>query len=323
LEMPDNRIKEELRAVGAGICTLFEGNYHLGLAAFLNATARAGYRGTIWAGYRGMLPPWLNQLKRASHDADEYWIADQVRLVFLKLDTQLHFTNYKPDFMLRLLADEARNCDYLWYFDPDVFLTAKWPFFAEWQRFGIALCQEVVDNIFPADNPLRQQWVEHASCIGFENPRPIDCYYNGGLVGVPASSAGFLESWKSLIAMVATTGFDLRYLNEGNREQPFHVSDQDALNIAAMYSKFPLTTLGPQGMGFVPGGIMMYHAVGHKPWNGSLLLRALKGMPPTGAAKFYFTLVDAPIRVYSPLRLRAKRIACSIAAFIGRSYSRR
>ena len=76
-------------------------------------------------------------------------------------------------------------------------------------------------------------------------------------------------------------------------------------------------------MGFVPGGIMMYHAVGHKPWNGSLLLRALKGMPPTGAAKFYFTLVDAPIRVYSPLRLRAKRIACSIAAFIGRSYSRR
>ena len=33
---------------------------------------------------------------------------------------------------------------------------------------------------------------------------------------------------------------------------PFHASDQDALNIAAMYSVFPLSTLGPQGMGFVP-----------------------------------------------------------------------
>jgi hypothetical protein len=32
--MPDNRIKVELRAVGAGICTLFEGDNHLGLAAF-------------------------------------------------------------------------------------------------------------------------------------------------------------------------------------------------------------------------------------------------------------------------------------------------
>jgi len=306
-----------------GICTLFEGKYHLGLAAFLNSLVRAGYEGSVWAGYRGALPPWLNQLKCASHDADEYWISDQVRLVFVKVDTELHFTNYKPNFMLSLLKDQARSCDYLWYFDPDVFLTAKWHFFSEWQRFGIALCQDIVDNIFPADNPLRRQWEEYASRIGFAEPRPIDVYFNGGLVGVSAACAAFLESWKSLIAMVATTGYDLKHLNVGNREQPFHVSDQDALNIAAMYSKFPLTTLGPQGMGFILGGIMMYHAVGHKPWNGSLLLRAIKGLPPTGAAKFYFTMVDSPIRAYSPLRLRAKRMACAIAAFIGRFYSRR
>jgi hypothetical protein len=36
--------------------------------------------------------------------------------------------------------------------------------------------------------------------------------------------------------------------------------------------------------------------------------------------KFFFTVVDSPICAYSPLQLRAKRMACSIAALIGRFY---
>jgi len=307
-----------------GICTLFEGDYHLGLAAFVNSLVRAGYAGTVWAGYRGALPPWLDQLKRANVDADEYWIADQVRLVFVKLDTHLHFTNYKPDFMLSLLADQARSCDYLWYFDPDIFVQASWSFFADWQSYGIALCQEVVDNIFPADAPLRQQWMKLAAGIGFSDPRPVSHYYNGGLVGIPSAHAEFLEEWKRLIELAGSLGYDLRCLVHGNRELPFNISDQDALNIAIMYTKSPLSTLGPQGMGFILGAsMMMYHAVSQKPWRGSFLLRALRGIPPSGAMKFFFTLVDSPIRAYAPWLLRTKRMACSVAAFIGRFYSRR
>ena len=305
----------------AAICTLFEGDYHLGLAAFLNSLVRAGYAGTVWTGYRGALPPWLGQLKRASSDADEYWIADQIRIVFMKLNTGIHLTNYKPEFMLNLLASEARHCKYLWYFDPDIFIKASWAFFADWQSYGIALCQEAVDNIFPADAPLRQQWVKLAAGIGLSDPRPMNHYYNGGMVGVPSAHADFLETWKALIALAEAEGVDLECLMPGNREMPFHASDQDALNIAAMYSKHPLTTLGPQGMGFIMGAsMMMYHTVGQKPWRGSFLLRALRGIPPTGAMKFFFTVVDAPIRAYSPLQLRAKRMACSIAALIGRFY---
>jgi hypothetical protein len=304
-----------------GICTLFEGDYHLGLAAFLNSLVRAGYGGTVWAGYRGALPPWLGQLKRANADADEYWIADQIRIVFMKLDTGIHLTNYKPEFMLNLLANEARDCKYLWYFDPDIFIKASWPFFADWQSYGVTLCQEVVDNIFPADAPLRQQWIKLADGIGLSDPRPMNHYYNGGMVGVPSAHADFLQTWKALIALAEAEGVDLDCIMPGNREMPFHASDQDALNIAAMYSKHPLTTLGPQGMGFIYGAsMMMYHAVGQKPWRGSFLLRALRGMPPTGAMKFFFAVVDAPIRAYSPLQLRAKRMACSIAALIGRFY---
>jgi hypothetical protein len=101
------------------------------------------------------------------------------------------------------------------------------------------------------------------------------------------------------------------------------MSDQDALNIAIMYTKSPLTSLGPQGMGFIFGASMaMYHAVGEKPWRGSFLLRALRGMPPSGAMKYFLTQVDAPIRAYSPIELWAKRLACSLATLIGRFYRR-
>ena len=312
-------------ASDTAICTLFEGDYHLGLAAFLNSLVRAGYAGTVWAGYRGALPPWINQLERLENNhADEFRVTDQVRLAFVKLSTSIHFTNYKPRFMLNLLANEARDCKYLWYFDPDIFVTGSWSFFADWQSYGVALCQEVVDNIFPADAPLRQQWMKLAAGIGFADPRPVNTYYNGGMVGVPAAHGEFLQEWERVINLAASLGHDLKYMDSGSRELPFNIYDQDALNIAIMYTKSPLTTLGPQGMGFILGASMvMYHAVGQKPWRGSFLLRALKGTPPSGAMKFFFTMVDSPIRAYAPLPLRAKRLACSIAAFVGRFYSRR
>src|ERR1039457_462980 len=82
------------------ICTLFEGDYHFGLAAFVNSLVRAGYAGTLWAGYRGALPPWLYQLKRLEDRDCEYMVDDQIRLVFLRVETDMHLTNYKPQFML-------------------------------------------------------------------------------------------------------------------------------------------------------------------------------------------------------------------------------
>ena len=104
---------------------------------------------------------------------------------------------------------------------------------------------------------------------------------------------------------------------------PFFASDQDALNVAAMYSEYPLSTMGPEAMGFVPAGFTMFHAVGLKPWRKAFLQKALAGVPPTEADKFFLTQVSTPIRVYSPWRLHARRIACSTAAFIGRFYRRR
>jgi hypothetical protein len=322
MEMADKLDRQQEPSHRSGICTLFEGDYHLGLAAFVNSLVRAGYQGTVWAGYRGSLPPWINQIKGMGGE-QEFRIAGQVQLIFLPVKTEIHLTNYKPRFMLDLLGGPARGCEYLWYFDPDIFLRAQWAFFANWQRYGIALCEEIVNNSLPADSPLRHEWAEIASSIGLSNPRMLNHYYNGGLLGVAEAQARFLEIWERLIERAAESGCDLRSFMPGNREMPFHASDQDALNIAAMYSEFPLSTLGPQGMGFVPGDAKMYHTVGQKPWRGSFLLRALAGNPPSSAMKFFLTQVSSPIRAYSPLGLASKRFSCSVAAFIGRFYRRR
>jgi len=111
------------------ICTLFEGDYHMGLAALTNSLVHAGYKGTVWVGYRGALPPWLDQLNGLDRQGAEYMVAGQIRLVFLLLETEIHFTSYKPQFMLDLFAGQARDSNYLWYFDPDIFLRCSWSFF--------------------------------------------------------------------------------------------------------------------------------------------------------------------------------------------------
>jgi hypothetical protein len=305
------------------ICTLFEGDYHFGLAAFLNTLARVGYSGTLWVGYRGELPPWLDQLRRLDAPGEQYAVAEQVRIVFLLLTTDIHLTQFKPEFMLRLLANEAQGCEYIWYFDPDIFLRSAWSFFAGWQTRGIALCQEITSNILPADSPLRHMWIDAGEALGFSDPRPLNHYFNGGAVGVAAQYSDFLRNWKRLIEYAASTGHDLKLFMSGTRESPFYAIDQDALNVAAMYSKFPLSTVGPEGMGFIPGAVNMYHCVGQKPWRGSVLLRALRGVPPSNATKYLFSQVDSPISPYSSIALKIKRIGCAAAALLGRFYARR
>ena len=308
-------------AATTAICTLFEGDFHLGLAAFLNSLVRAGYSGTVWAGFRGALPPWVEQLRKSGGAPNVYSIGDQIQLTFIPLAADMHFTNYKPRFMLDLLAGPARGCEYLWYFDPDIFLCVSWKFFAGWQRYGIALCQDVNNNL-PHDAPLRNEWTRIGSSLGLSNPRPLNHYYNGGMLGIAAARADFLTLWERLIAYAGENGCDLKAFKPGNREMPFHASDQDAVNFAAMFTPHPLSTLGPDGMGFVLGDVKMYHTVAQKPWRGSFLLRALAGMPPSGAMKFFLTQVSSPIRAYSPAHLAFKRFGCTLAALIGRFYRR-
>ena len=321
--MPEDSSPEALSNRVTAICTLFEGDYHFGLAAFVNSLVRSGYTGTVWAGYRGPLPPWLNQLKKENAQYGEYLVTDCIRLVFVPLKVDWHFTNYKPQFMLDLLAGPAHESEYIWYFDPDIFLRCNWSLFAKWQRYGIALCEEIINYNLRENSFLRMQWSEIGRAMRLGEPRALSQYFSGGMVGVSRADVNFLELWKSILDQAQSMGYDLRVFKPGTPDMPFNATDQDALNMTAMYTRHPLVTMGPEAMGFTPSGFAMYHTVGIKPWRGSLLLRAAMGIPPSDATKFFFTKVSSPIRAYSWPRSCAKRLACSIAAFLGRFYRRR
>jgi hypothetical protein len=79
----------------------FRGNYHIGLGALLNSLFRNGFRGTLFAGYRGALPPWANSASTKDGIAD-FAAADGCHIRFVSLDTPLHLASYKPIFMRRV-----------------------------------------------------------------------------------------------------------------------------------------------------------------------------------------------------------------------------
>jgi hypothetical protein len=237
------------------VCTLFEGDYHFGLAALINSLVRNGFQGCIAVGYRGALPPWIDQLKpingAAAAGSVGYEICPGVRTEFIPLDTAVHFTNLKPEFMRQMIR-ERKDCKYIWYFDPDIVVRCAWSFYVHWVRHGVALCEDVNGSL-PENHPLRYRWMELVSPAGLKSPQPLSKYYNGGFIGMPTSCSGFLDLWQDVTRIAESVGFDVRGFGTGDRTNPFFRADQDTLNITAMFTKHPLTTIGARGDG-VPSG---------------------------------------------------------------------
>lgn len=295
------------------LCTLFEGDYHLGAAALLNSLHRAGFDGLFICGHRGPKPDWAGRTD-SLHPITVRWVA---------INPSVHLTNYKPDFLLACLDRHAPDADVVAYLDPDIVLKARWPFFERWiLGGGIALCEDVNPNL-PAGHPYRLAWREFFARYQLTPLRNLERYYNAGFLAVPRPARGFLECWSSLIRLAEIEIGTLGSLKHGSPDALFHTPDQDALNMALMLQDVPVHAAGPDGMDFQPGGVLLSHAIGQpKPWRGGFLRTALSGYPPGPAHKLFYQHAPGPLAVWSPARLALRRLDLRAAALVGRFYHR-
>jgi len=300
------------------ICTLYEGDYHLGVAVLINSIVRSGFRGLFWVGHRGELPPWTAHLQLR---ADGLYQVGEALLGFEEIDRPYHFAQFKPEFMSRII-DRRIARKYLWYFDPDITVRCEWEFFERWVKFGVCLCQEITMGVMPSNHPLRCEWKEIVENHGWgEVGEEQERYYNSGFVGLDIRHRTFVDMWKAGMQIAISTGITEFNLQHGTRGDAFFSTDQDALNLAAMYSKAPLTTIGPEGMGWIPGGFTMYHTVGgKKPWRKKFVRSAFSGVPPWNGDKHFLECAGGPIQPFSPAHLKKMRRAARVASFVGRFY---
>jgi hypothetical protein len=304
------------------VFSLFDSDYHLGLGALVNSLFKFGFRGTVYAAYRGSLPPWATEA-RAGTDFREFEVGDGCVIRFVKVDFAGHLTNYKPAFMLSVLRTHASGARRVYYFDVDIVVKAPWRFFQDWVSCGIAVCRDLNEPYMSKNHPLRKYWRTSARELGLDCHQ-VEGYFNSGFLGLSSEHIAFLEIWQSLMHTLECSGVSLKHFVQGHRPSPTSHMDQDMLNAALMASEFPISPVENSAMDFTPGGYIMSHALALwvKPWRRRYLLDALRGYPPNQAHRLYWRHVSEPIPVMSERRRLAARLSLAIAGVIGRFYGR-
>jgi hypothetical protein len=316
------------------ICTLFEGHYHYGVAVLANSLYRNGFSGKIFAGYRGALPDWAAAAQPASspgwHGARVLALGSDRELHFLPLETTAHITNYKSEFMLRLVADSPD--DALLYLDPDICLDVSFQFIRDWMSCGVALCEDQSSPLYE-NHPRRVGWRRHFAEFGCRLGFKTAAYVNAGCVGVSPAQFQLLENWHRLIACMGTVIGGLggakvvggTALFEKGFASCFDNTDQDALNSAIeMTEGIELSILPKTAMAFEPGAWVIPHSIGiPKPWGRHYLADAIVGRTPTTADKVFWKYADGPIQTIADGHRRRQQVALRAGSAVGRMYRRR
>jgi len=306
------------------VCTLY------GVAALINSLHKNGFKGNIYAGYKGGLPKWA---LAAKENPSFPWpgvksidTLEGIQIHFLPIESSFHLTNYKPDFMLKLWDGPAKDAVAIAYFDPDIVVKCKWEFYSDWMSYGVALVHEINSNDMPVSHPLRKEWEKVINLTNRRTTHQLSSYLSGGFCGVHIRYIEFLHTWKEIFE-TGIKHFKLthdQWNHDYDRTYIFYRQDQDAFNIAAMCCESPLSEIGPEGMDFIHGGWTMSHAAGSpKPWKNHYLLSALNGKPPSLADKGYWSNVNLLIKSYHPIKVSLKQISILISSFISRFYSRK
>ncbi len=304
------------------VCTLWEKDHHKGVATLVNSLVRTGYRGRIWAGYKGELPIWASGGKTVG-DTYTYCVEEHVQIVFVKIPTHLHFAQYKPIWMLQVLEKYEIDKDGVFYFDPDMFIVGAWTFFESWLKWGIAASEDV-SYPFNRQHPLVRSWQAYAFQLGYTNWNDGNVYFNSGLVGVSREHKSFLILWDDVLNAIRRDFGAIEGMRTHARTDIFHRPGQDGFTFATYLTPHPVSWVGPDGMAFERGEWLTVHAYLRKPWRRRVIWDLLLfGDKPDRGARLYWELAGNPIQVESPMKIRLNRWLLPIAAFLGRFYQRR
>jgi len=299
------------------VITLFENDYVLGVGALVNSLWKNGFRGIVYAGYRGELSRWAASAERKEQYA-ELPLPEGVAIRFVPVAQGWHLANLKPRFMMDVWDVHELEADSLFYFDPDIVIKCQWKFFEEWVQLGVAMCQEIVMIHSGPDHPIWRGWEKWAIQKGWSTVRSGGCPLNTGFVGASKAQRDVLELWHALISSCEKE-VSLDRFAPVARPHLFAFPDQDTFNVLSLVYTGSISRIGPEGMDFVGGGFTMSHAAGGvKPWRKRFVRSAFSGVPPTLTDKGWAANLEGPIQVLPPPRVRAIRRSIRVASAIGR-----
>ncbi len=322
--------------MNSAICTLYEGNFHYGVAALTNSLYMNGFRGDIYIGIRDELPAWaVTAFSNDDLDWNEgktFNVTNDLNLHFLKLETKYHFANYKSYFMHELLEGPAKNKDSLFYFDPDIIIKQPWIVFENWVNHNVVVVCEDVNSPLTEFHLRRLAWRRDFEKSNLKLVFKNSIYVNAGFLGVSKNHKSFLKKWIEAQEIVAellggveytpfsNVGKGFKTLSEEDLSpfSPYSTTDQDALNIAIeLWNDGKVSFMGKEGMDFGPGANLMSHALGNpKPWEIKILKEAIKGRKPKQTDKDYWTNCNGPIKLHSNAEIKNKKLCIKIGKLL-------
>lgn len=304
------------------LTTLAENDYFLGVAALINSVVKHGtYVDRILIGYRGELPGWLPKLVTSKH-GKSCVLKSGLEVEFVLLDSSLHMVHEKPKWFKHLTRVLEPDASEYFFFDSDIVIINRMSFFGEWVKQGVALCEDVNFDM-SYNHPVRQQWIKLAEEDGLLINKNLDRYYNSGFLGWSSNTADFIDDWESCFTTLAKKSGNMKKFRVFDRTNAVLSANQDSLNLAAMVTNAPLSTIGPEAMGFRYGLPLMSHPIGAKPWKRNFVKEFFGGVPPRVADLFFWENVSgSEFQPISDSITKRKQVLCKMLRGGARIYQR-
>ena len=244
------------------IVCLFDGDYHIGLAALTNSLEQFGFKGLVNVAYRSVIPPWVSQLKFMGNDY--FYLTDDITIHFAQVVTDMHLGYYKPYF-IKQTFDSYPLTNKVFYFDVDIILNAPWEIFSNWLNTGVCVCLDNNFHFIHHSHPWRKDWLA-LDTFDQKNYSDINLYFNSGYLGVSRQNIILIDRWKNLTEIYKKSGGNIKSFE--TKSYLSFKGDQDLLNAAITVSgDVELNVMGKEGMGFSLPATLMAHEIGHiKPW---------------------------------------------------------